>query len=153
MKEKLKILFAPLDGYGHVYACIGLAQPLRERGHEVIFATPNGWKGKLVELGFQEECYSTSGTQIESNETPSAVFSGLAKSMAHGMALSAEEQMKELAPLFFISAKDIMINSYTQLKTIVSKTNPDVIVLDFSQPALVGSGKSHIILFLIFYLK
>ncbi len=45
MSKKLTILFSPLDGYGHVNACTGVAEALRDRGHRIVFAIDKSWKG------------------------------------------------------------------------------------------------------------
>ncbi len=51
MSEKsLTILFAPLDGWGHINACIGLAEVLLNRGHRVVFAIDISFKGKLKRM-------------------------------------------------------------------------------------------------------
>ena len=37
-EDKMTVLFAPLDFHGHVNACHGIAEELRDRGHTVVFA-------------------------------------------------------------------------------------------------------------------
>src|SRR5579885_1491059 len=54
MSSSLKILFAPMDMYGHYNPSIGFAQMMKQRGHEIFFAVAPTWKGKLAPLGFQE---------------------------------------------------------------------------------------------------
>jgi UDP:flavonoid glycosyltransferase YjiC (YdhE family) len=55
MNKFLTILFVPIDGIGHVNACIGIAEALKERGHKIIFAISKSWNEKLVKYGFEEE--------------------------------------------------------------------------------------------------
>jgi UDP:flavonoid glycosyltransferase YjiC (YdhE family) len=55
MPERLTILFAPLDAVGHVNACIGIAEVLRDRGHRIVFAISDNWRQKLKIYGFEEE--------------------------------------------------------------------------------------------------
>jgi len=54
MSKSLTVLFAPLDGHGHINACHGLAEELRERGHRVVFTIDNVFKGRLKQYGFEE---------------------------------------------------------------------------------------------------
>jgi UDP:flavonoid glycosyltransferase YjiC (YdhE family) len=55
MPERLTILFAPIDAVGHVNACIGIAEVLRDRGHRIVFAISDNWREKLKVFGFEEE--------------------------------------------------------------------------------------------------
>src|SRR5699024_1793295 len=51
--KSLKILIHSLDGAGHLNACIGLAQALASRGHQVIFAINAAFTDQLsVQFGF-----------------------------------------------------------------------------------------------------
>jgi len=143
MSDKLTVLFVPLDAYGHFNACIGLAEPLRDRGHKIVFATPTGWKGKLAELGFQEECYlpDPEDAAAESDEVASGATINLFEKLAHGMAMSPLDQIKGvLRPMFQLGLK--LAHQDKSLKTIVTRVKPDVIVIDslFTYPSLVNSG-------------
>ena len=144
MADKLKILFTPVDAYGHFNACIGLAEPLRDRGHNVIFAVPNGWKGKLAALGFGEEWYSTEDSDSDDgvSKAPSSDTNSLIETMAHGMAMNPEDQIKGLLNMCFNLWAKMTMNGDPRLKEIVNKIKPDVIVLDmpFCPVALVTSG-------------
>jgi UDP:flavonoid glycosyltransferase YjiC (YdhE family) len=51
MSKKFTILFVPLDDSGHVNACIGLAECLRDRGHKIVVAIDPTFKGKLISYG------------------------------------------------------------------------------------------------------
>jgi UDP:flavonoid glycosyltransferase YjiC (YdhE family) len=63
MAQKLTILFAPVDAVGHVYACIGIAQVLRDRGHRIVFAISDNWRQKLKTYGFEEEIIELSDSR------------------------------------------------------------------------------------------
>ena len=141
--EKLTILFVPLDGHGHFNACIGLGQPLLKRGHNVVFATPNGWNGKLAELGFQEEWYSTADPSVDTKSTQSDTLNNVVEQMSFCLAMSPKEQTKCLLSGSYPMLKSMMVNGEPQLRNILTKIKPDVIVLDnmYSQPALVTAGK------------
>ena len=142
MADKFTILVAPVDAYGHFNACIGLAEPLRDRGHNVIFAVPNGWKGKLNVLGFGEEWYSTGDSDEELITAQSAVQHTLMETMAHGLAMCPQDQIKSIGIASFHLLSKMTMNANSSLKKIVTKTKPDVIVFDmpFCPPALVSAG-------------
>jgi len=50
----LTILFAPESAYGPTNNCVGIGDVLRRRGHRVVFAAEASWKGRLAPLGFEE---------------------------------------------------------------------------------------------------
>ncbi len=64
-KKQLTIFFTPFDAFGHVHACIGIAEPLKQRGHRIIFGVTTGWKGKLLPYGFEEILY---GKETQSSQ-------------------------------------------------------------------------------------
>jgi UDP:flavonoid glycosyltransferase YjiC (YdhE family) len=51
----LTILFMPESAYGPTNQCVGLGDQLRRRGHRVVFASEESWKGKLEAMGFEED--------------------------------------------------------------------------------------------------
>jgi len=55
MSKKLTLLFVPFNDLGHLNACIGLAECLRDRGHKFVFAIDPTFKGKLISYRFIEE--------------------------------------------------------------------------------------------------
>ena len=57
MANKLTILFAPIDAVGHVNACIGLAEALKDRGHRIVFLVSKPYSGQLFSYGFEEEIF------------------------------------------------------------------------------------------------
>ena len=141
--DKLTILFAPMDAYGHFNASIGLAQPLLGRGHNVIFATPNEWKGKLAKLGFQEEWYSTVDPSVEASDAPSdEIFNSVVEKLSHCMAMPPQKQMRHFVCSIYDTVYTMIVNGEQQLQNIVAKTKPDIIVIDMThcQPALVNAG-------------
>lgn len=58
MSNKLTVLIIPMDAFGHVYPAVGIGQQLLQKGHRVVFAIDQTWKGKLVKYGFEEELFS-----------------------------------------------------------------------------------------------
>ena len=53
--QPLTILFMPESAYGPTNQCIGLGDQLRRRGHRVVFAAEESWRGKLEAMGFDED--------------------------------------------------------------------------------------------------
>jgi len=143
--SKLTILFATVDAYGHFNACIGLAEPLRDRGHRVVFAVPNGWYGKLSKLGFEEEWYSTQGVSDPQSVSPPAAQSiARVQQMAECMAMCPEDQITSvIAATFPIGFMRMVVASDESFKIILGRVKPDVIIIDmlFTQPALTTAGK------------
>lgn len=53
--RKLTVLFAPAQGMGHIGACQGMADTLRSRGHQCVFAMDVQFEGHLARHGFEEQ--------------------------------------------------------------------------------------------------
>lgn len=49
----MRILICTLAGYGYVYPALGVAQELRQRGHEVAFVTGSSFTNVLAKAGFE----------------------------------------------------------------------------------------------------
>ena len=79
MQRKLKILFAPIDATGHVNSGIGMAQVLREAGHEVAFVVNEQWKGKLEKYGVVEILLKREKREVGVN--PAAYFADMLMNM------------------------------------------------------------------------
>ena len=70
-KKSLTVLFIALDGYGHINACIGIAQQLARRGHRVVFAIERAWRGTAAKYEGIEEAEIVDPTRdpsMEANE-------------------------------------------------------------------------------------
>ena len=50
----LRILVTPLSSHGHLNACHGLCEELRDRGHEITFLLAKAFAGRLAKYGFKE---------------------------------------------------------------------------------------------------
>ena len=140
MTKKLTILFAPIDGFGHVNACIGVAEVLRDRGHRIVFIINKSWKGKLTKYGFEEELF-TDPTRKE-NENPAEFITDFLLDSGMLSPLSPLEKMKRM----WSSGTNVMLNQIKEndpiIKLIVDKVKPDVIVIDHAgcTPSLVNAG-------------
>jgi len=148
MSKKLTILFYPVSGVGHVNACIGLAECLRDRGHEIVFAVDQSWKGKLIGYGFIEEILSDpnepkigdKGQFVGKRFLESGVLSGKTS-------LEKVEIMSKR--ILFSTLADEVKNSEPKLKAVIEKHKPDVYIIDhfIGSPTLIYSDKPWVFLF------
>ncbi|CAG2104069.1 unnamed protein product [Medioppia subpectinata] len=147
MVQKLTILFAPVEGVGHVNACIGLAEVLLSRGHKIVFVVNPSFAGKLSPFGFIEEIMTSEETN---NKKPgedgarSLIESGLLSNV------TSYESMKIMQTItFFDKLVDTMRANEPQLKAIVAKHNPDLYIIDdfAGSPTLIHSTKPWVSLF------
>src|SRR5215472_6332013 len=54
-RDRRTFLFMPESAFGPTNNCIGIADLLARRGHEIVFAAEASWKGRLEPLGFTED--------------------------------------------------------------------------------------------------
>ncbi|CAF2406976.1 unnamed protein product [Rotaria sp. Silwood2] len=134
-KRQLTILFTPFDAFGHVHACIGIAEPLKQRGHRIVFGVAGGWQGKLLPYGFEEVLY---GEETK----PSQVHIDFIKNYASELRKNSYDQ---LAIFEHDSQRDFISmvkNDDPFLRDLVKKVKPDIIIVDHyvCQPSLVTAG-------------
>ncbi|KAH9416527.1 hypothetical protein DERP_009890 [Dermatophagoides pteronyssinus] len=155
--QRLKIFFLAVDGVGHVNACVGLAQPLKKRGHDVIFLTNEFFAGTYEKYGFKEivmkiarvkEIMEKNGNE-KSDEHPCKAMSSIWKKFREDGALSGKPSIEKLnifkiggdneaMNLMFESVKD----QHPHLVDIIDKEKPDLIIMDqFVVPPCILFGK------------
>jgi len=138
MSEKsLTILFTPLDGYGHINACYGLAEALRDRGHRVVFAIDVSFKGKLVPFGFEEEIHS-----LPNSEPNSEFWAENAAKRAAALKKTPIEIVEKFVRLGFTTMFEHLKERDSQYVEIIAKVKPNVIIVDsyVCSPTLTNSG-------------
>lgn len=140
MTNKYKVLFAPVDAVGHVNACIGVAEQVRNRGHTVVFATPISWKGKLETLGFQEEVYSISDSSPA--QAVGEVWWQLVKKLSSVISLPSIDLLDKFHINVMYEAFRQVKFTHLRLKEILETVKPDVVIVDhlFCIPALMDQG-------------
>ncbi|CAG2121264.1 unnamed protein product, partial [Medioppia subpectinata] len=140
MSRKLTILFAPVEGVGHVNACIGLAEALQSRGHDIVFVVDQTFKGKLSPFGFTEELF-------ESGETDQMPGEKFARYMLGSGLLSDASPLQKMKIMQNMSSLGKMIatkrSNEPKLKAVIDKYRPDLYVLDdiMGSPTLIHSSK------------
>lgn len=141
--KKYTILFAPIDAVGPVNACIGIAEPLKARGHRIVFAVAKSWTGRLSPLGFEEEYFNetdagSSGSIVEFVEKWSSTFRK--PPIEH-----YGEFLKDAYQHFIDDAK----TANPVYEKIVAKVKPDLIVIENLVPtlALTNAGIPWVLIF------
>ncbi len=136
--KKLTILFAPLDGHGHINACLGVAQVLQARGHKIIFALDRSFKGRLAPSGIQEEVTSIPGSEDSDEEFWPNYIAEYKLSLSGGPL----EKMEKFSLPAMETMSQTIIAREEQYKEIIARVKPDIIVIDnyFSSPAQTNSG-------------
>jgi len=144
MPKKLKILIVSLDGVGHFNACIGIGQQLKDRGHTVVFAVPDGWKNKLSPQGFIEEWINPGSPQdaVDEDKLDEDGFPEMARKMAPAFQMSPVGRIEHFClTLWQLLIKQAEYNE-PRFKEIVAKVKPDLIVADLvmHHPSIMDAG-------------
>lgn len=141
--KTLTVLFTPLDGWGHINACHGLAQELQTRGHRIVFAVDRAFKGKLTPFGFEEELHGII------SEDGGEYWPQFMEKYCHVL----KEEPLAIAEKFFLAAATKMFadnkDRDVQYQDIIDRVKPDVIITDnyICSPTLTNSGIPWIWLF------
>ena len=138
--KSLTVLFTPLDGWGHVNACHGLAQAVRDRGHRVVFAIDAGFKGKLVEYGFEEELHSD--PDVDPKLAGANFWAEFIVKHKNVFTKSPIEIVEECCVIAFDQMLASAKRRDSQYKDIIARVKPDLIVVDAycASPTLTNSG-------------
>ncbi|CAG2167328.1 unnamed protein product [Oppiella nova] len=141
-KRSLNVLFIPMDGTGHVNACLGIAEQLIESGHKVSFLMNNQWRGKLsAKYGITEITHeSVSGRQTGGDPALewALVFQESGMISSNGSLEKMLAWYTKLLPLF-MKYSDV-INE--RIESTIESLKPDVIFMDqvICLPAVERAG-------------
>lgn len=150
MSRKLAILVAPMFGVGHVNATIGIAQCLQERGHRVVYVLDQSFERQLTKYGFEEEILrepAKANGEANGNRKAGEEPARMLKESGLLSGLSPLEKYNLFAKTnFFLPMLQKKIESEPQMKAIVDKVNPDIIIIDdfIGSPSLIHSNKPWI---------
>jgi MGT family glycosyltransferase len=145
----LTILFMPESAYGPTNNCIGVGDILRQRGHRVVFAAEASWKGKLEALGFEEDLVDLApppeNAEAEEQD-PGQFWKDFIRETAPEYRKSTREQLETVTKPIWAELIDGAKYCEPQLKAIIERVNPDVIVEDnvITFPALLTAGKKFV---------
>ncbi|CAG2167877.1 unnamed protein product [Oppiella nova] len=130
MPKSLNILFIPIDGMGHVNACIGLAEVLIQAGHTVSFATNDQWEGRLTKYGIKELLFTD--PDRPKNIDPEAHFGEmLIKRGTIGTDLTPLEKLRKNKGAGSFRNTEMFIQADKDIAELLATIpKPDVIVMD-----------------------
>ncbi|WP_084961414.1 glycosyltransferase [Thermoactinospora rubra] len=143
----LTILFMPESAYGPTNNCIGIGDILRRRGHRVVFAAEASWKGKLEALGFEEDLVDLAPpAEAGEEQDPGQFWKDFIRETAPEYRKSTFEQLETVIKPIWESLIDGAKYCEPQLKEIIERVRPDVIVEDnvLTFPALLTAGKPFV---------
>ncbi|MEV0348061.1 glycosyltransferase [Nonomuraea sp. NPDC050680] len=143
----LTILFMPESAYGPTNNSIGIGDILRRRGHRVVFAAEASWKGKLEALGFEEDLVDLAPPAEGDEEQDAGQFwKDFIRENAPEYRKSTLEQLETVTKPIWDSLIDGAKYCEPQLKAIIERVQPDVIVEDnvITFPALLTAGKKFV---------
>ncbi|MFB9627971.1 glycosyltransferase [Nonomuraea helvata] len=137
----------PESAYGPTNNCIGIGDILRRRGHRVVFAAEASWKGKLEALGFEEDLVDLAPPPENAEEQdPGQFWKDFIRETAPEYRKSTLEQLDTVTKPIWAELIDGVKYCEPQLKAIIERVNPDVIVEDnvIMFPALLTAGKKFV---------
>lgn len=143
MTSPLTFLFMPESAYGPTNNSIGIAKLLLERGHRVVFAAEASWAGKLAPLGFEEDLVQLEPPAEDGVEVDAGKFwTDYINEMSPQFRRPLEDQLETVIVPIWQALIDGVKYCAPQLKAIVDRTQPDVIVVDnvVSFPAIITAG-------------
>jgi MGT family glycosyltransferase len=141
MPEHLTIVFMPESAYGPTNNCIGIGKVLEQRGHRIVFAAEASWKGKLEPLGFEEDLVDLAPPP-EGEQDAGQFWTDFITETAPEFRKPTIEQLSTFIEPVFASLIDGARYCEPQLKAILDRAKPDVIVEDNVNafPALLTHG-------------
>ncbi|GIH74919.1 glycosyltransferase [Planobispora longispora] len=141
----LTILFMPESAYGPTNNCIGIGDILRKRGHRVVFAAEASWKGKLEALGFEEDLVDLAPPSEEEQDA-GQFWKDFIRDTAPEYRKTTAEQLETVTKPIWDALIDGVKYCEPQLKAIIERVQPDVIVEDnvITFPALMTAGKPFV---------
>ncbi|CAG2110801.1 unnamed protein product, partial [Medioppia subpectinata] len=144
MNNKLTILFTPLDGWGHINACHGLAEELKSRGHRVVFAIDKAFKSKLIAYGFEEYLHGLN-TDGEVTEYWPLFMEQNCHYLKEKPIVMVEKFLVTALTKMFADNKE----REQQYEHIIHKVKPDLIVTDnyICMPTITNAGIPWVWLF------
>ena len=141
--DKLTILFMPESAYGPTNQCIGIGYRLLNQGHRVVFAAEASWKGKLTALGFEEDLVDLAPPAEDAGEQDAGQFwKDFIRETAPEFRKPTIDQLETFMKPTWQALIDGALYCEPQLKAIIERVKPDVIVEDnvVAFPALLTSG-------------
>jgi MGT family glycosyltransferase len=144
----LTILFMPESAYGPTNQCVGVGNILRQRGHRVVFAAEASWAGKLSKLGFDEDLVHLSPPpEGDAAEQDAGQFwKDFIRDTSPEFRKPTIDQLETFIAPTFQALIDGAKYCEPQLKQIIARVQPDVIVEDnvVAFPALTTADAPYV---------
>ncbi|XP_027206131.2 NDP-glycosyltransferase YjiC-like [Dermatophagoides pteronyssinus] len=160
-KKLMKIFFMPMDGVGHINACVGMAQALAKRGHQIYFLTNPMFAGSYSKHGFQEfvlqsdvkkQMLAGNGENNDKKAHPIKAFAPMLQKMRESGMLSGKTPFEKIK-IFDPNEEeevDLMAKIYEEMKEVhpkivelIEQEKPDLIIVDhFLVPPCIAYGKT-----------
>ena len=156
----MTFLFMPESAYGPTNNCVGIGEILRRRGHRVVFAAEASWAGKLSALGFEEDLVhlspppepavadadDTARAGETAEQDPGAFWKEFIRDTAPEFRKPTVEQLETFMAPTWQALIDGARYCEPQLREIIARTRPDVIVEDnvVAFPALTTAGVPYV---------
>jgi MGT family glycosyltransferase len=147
VSDALTVLFMPESAYGPTNQCIGLGRVLVDRGHTVVFAAERSWTGKLAPYGFVEDLVDLAAPDPGAGEEAAGQFwIDFIDQTAPEFARPTREQLATFVQPTFQALIDGAMYCEPQLRRIIARHRPDVLVLDnvVGFPALTTADGSFV---------
>ena len=141
MRDRLTVLFMPESAYGPTNNCVGIGKVLERRGHRVVFAAEASWKGRLEPLGFEEDLVDLAPPAGEEQDA-GQFWTDFITETAPEFRKPTIEQLETFIKPVWESLIGGAKYCEPQLRAILDRTRPDVIVEDnvCCFPALITHG-------------
>lgn len=158
-KKILKIFFMPMDGVGHINACVGMAQALAKRGHQIYFLSNPMFAGTYEKHGFKEIVLqsdvkqkmleTTNDEKSDKKAHPIKAFVPMLQKWRESGMLSGKSSFEKLK-VFDPEEDHFLGKIYEELKEVhpkivelIEQEKPDLIIVDhFLVPPCIAYGKT-----------
>ncbi len=122
------IAFFPEAAFGPSMNCVGIAQRLRERGHNVVFVADSSFKGVFDKFGFPERLVAMSEPMDEA--AASQYWLDFIQSHLPNFRLSPIEQIPNYVLECWSAIVDTAVYVEEELAVALGEIEPDVVCLD-----------------------
>ena len=146
MTKKLTVLVTPVEGVGHVNASVGIAERLRDRGHRIIFFADSSVKPLVLQYGFEFEILIDE--EVKDKMPGQDIGDQLKDTGLMDSMLPIDKMKKMMSGNIFPNMIEKKRRSEPQLRAIVDKYNPDIILIDdvIGSPSLIYNNKPWVLI-------
>jgi MGT family glycosyltransferase len=143
MPSSPRVLFIPgAAAWGPYNALRGMAEVVRERGHQVVFAVDTSFHGVATEHGFDEVGYEASPPVEGDPHACATMWADWVRSNVEHFQGTTTEQLRTVIRPQWTELVKSAEYAHPRLQMIIDEVRPDVIVVDNvgADPAVQASG-------------